>query len=88
MNKEDYRKVMVEVMLVESLTTNATRFDLLLKSGFSLAEVVSVSRAMKSLVDKGLEQVVQRLLDKQEEPPPSPPPSPPTTSSFFDPSMN
>lgn len=85
MDNSDYRKAMIETMLVESLTNNEARFAHLLSSGFTLQEVVTVSRAMRLLIDKALEQVVQKILDVQEE---TPPPSPPTTGSFFDPSMN
>ena len=77
---------MIETMLIESLVNNEARFAHLLSSGFTLQEVVTVSRAMQLLIDKALEQAVQKILDVQEEPPlPLPPP---TTGSFFDPSMN
>lgn len=79
-----YKEIMIETLLVESLTSNEARFNHLLSSGFTLQEVVTVSRAMRLLIDKALEQTVQKILDVQEETP-SPPP---TTGSFFDPSMN
>lgn len=85
MDKKEYKQAMIETMLIESLTNNEARFSHLLSSGFTLQEVVTVSRAMKLLIDKSLEQVVQKILDKQE-PVMQQPPHP--TGSFFDPSMN
>lgn len=82
-NKKEYRQVMVETMLVESLTNNEARFSYLFSNDMSLQEVATVARAMKLLIDNALDQAVQKIIDNQAAIPP-----PPTNGSFFDPSMN
>lgn len=83
MDNKSYREVMVETLLVETLNNNVARFDHLLSSGLSLQDMVMVSRAMRLLVDKALEQSVQKVIDIAEPMPP-----PPTHGFPFDPSMN
>ncbi len=68
MDNKIYKEVMVETMMVETLMSHEARFNHLLSSGLPLQEVVTLSRAMKLLVDKALDQVVQQLLDSQENP--------------------
>ena len=82
-----YREMMVETMLVETLNNNVTRFDHLLRGGMCLGEIVTMARAMRLLVDKALEQSIQKVIDSQE-------PVPPTVAQQpdydfpFDPNMN
>lgn len=87
MQDKTYKKAMVETMMVETFNSSEARFNHLLSCDMSLEEVVTVSRAMKLLIDKSLEQSIQKIIDKQEPVPPTPTP-PPTPDSLFDPSMN
>lgn len=68
MDNKTYKDILLETMLVDTLVAQEGRFNHLLASGMPLQEVVALSRATKEVIDKALNQVVQRLLDDQENP--------------------